>query len=118
MADVFVSYTAGDRTRVAQLVNALQANGLSVWWDRGIGVGSTFDREIERELDAAKCVVVVWSNASVDSEWVRNEAVEVPGQARQEGALLAPRRHLPQALRPAGWLPTGRGSQVAKSKAP
>ena len=76
MADVFVSYTASDRDRVAQLVEALQAAGLSVWWDRGIDVGSTFDREIERELDAARCVVVVWSNASVDSEWVRNEAFE------------------------------------------
>ena len=76
MADVFVSYTASDRDRVARLVEALQTAGLSVWWDRGIDVGSTFDREIERELDGASCVVVVWSNASVDSEWVRNEAFE------------------------------------------
>ena len=84
MADVFVSYIASDRDRVTQLVEALQAAGLSVWWDRGIDVGSTFDREIERELDAARCVVVVWSNASVDSEWVRNEAFE----AQSRNALV------------------------------
>lgn len=84
MADVFVSYTASDRDRVAPLVEALQTAGLSVWWDRGIDVGSTFDREIERELDGARCVVVVWSNASVDSEWVRNEAFE----AQSRNALV------------------------------
>ena len=76
VANVFVSYAANDRDRVARLVEALQATGLSVWWDRGIDVGSTFDREIERELDGAGCVVVAWSRASVDSEWVRNEAFE------------------------------------------
>ena len=84
MADVFVSYTTSDRDRVARLVEALQTAGLSVWWDRGIDVGSTFDREIERELDGAGCVVVVWSNASVDSEWVRNEAFE----AQSRNALV------------------------------
>jgi adenylate cyclase len=76
VADVFVSYTANDRDRVSRLVEMLQATGLTVWWDRGIDVGSTFDREIEREIDGAGCVVVVWSSASVDSEWVRNEAFE------------------------------------------
>ena len=88
MADVFVSYTASDRDRVAQLVEALQGAGLSVWWDRGIDVGSTFDREIERELDAARCVVVVWSSASVDSDWVRNEAFEAQSHDRLVPILI------------------------------
>ena len=88
MADVFVSYTANDRDRVAQLVEALQGAGLSVWWDRGIDVGSTFDREIERELEAARCVVVVWSNTSVESEWVRNEAFEAQSRERLVPILI------------------------------
>jgi TolB-like protein len=80
MADVFVSYSATDRERVQRLVEAFEQNDLTVWWDRGIGVGTKFDREIERELDGAGCVVVVWTRASVESEWVRNEAHEA--QAR------------------------------------
>ena len=76
MADVFVSYASEDRGRIAPLIDAIEAQGLSVWWDRRIGMGSSFDREIERELDAAKCVVVVWSAQSVDSDWVRIEAQE------------------------------------------
>ncbi|MEJ2239354.1 MAG: SUMF1/EgtB/PvdO family nonheme iron enzyme [Gemmatimonadales bacterium] len=76
MADIFVSYASEDRERVGLLVNALQTEGFSVWWDRRIGMGSSFDREIERELNTAACVVVVWSKTSVDSDWVREEAGE------------------------------------------
>jgi serine/threonine-protein kinase len=39
MSDVFVSYKAEDRRRVQPLVEALQADGLSVWWDAQIGAG-------------------------------------------------------------------------------
>jgi len=74
MADIFVSYASEDRDRVAPLVEVLEADGFSVWWDRRIGLGSSFDREIERELNAASCVVVLWSPASVESDWVREEA--------------------------------------------
>jgi len=76
MADIFVSYASKDRDLVKPLVEALMADGWSVWWDLRIGAGATFDREIERELDAAKCVVVVWSKNAIDSEYVRNEAHE------------------------------------------
>ena len=47
-----------------------------MWWDRQIGAGSAFDREIEKAIDDAKCIVVMWSSSSVESEWVRNEASE------------------------------------------
>ncbi len=74
MADIFVSYARADRARVAPLVAALEAQGWSVWWDPEISPGQEFDRQIARELDAAKAVIVVWTPASVDSRWVRGEA--------------------------------------------
>jgi TolB-like protein len=58
------------------LVQALEARGWSVWWDRTIPPGETWDSVIERALDTAGCVVVLWSKVSVASEWVRNEAEE------------------------------------------
>ena len=64
MSDVFVSYKAEDRRRVQPLVTALEANGLTVWWDAQIGGGDEWRRSIERELDCAKCVLVVWSKRS------------------------------------------------------
>ncbi len=76
MVDVFVSYSSQDRERVRDLVGEIEAIGYSVWWDREIGAGATFDREIEKAIDEASCIVVVWSKNSVESEWVRTEAHE------------------------------------------
>jgi hypothetical protein len=76
MADIFISYARDDLTRVELLAKALEDQGWSVWWDRTIPVGKTWDDVIEEEIDAAKCIVVVWSDKSVTSGWVRTEAEE------------------------------------------
>ena len=76
MSDVFISYKSEDRRRVQPLVQALEADGYSVWWDQHIGTGDEWRQTIERELDAAKCVIVVWSKGSVGpgGQFVRDEA--------------------------------------------
>jgi len=74
MADVFVSYSRSDRTRVAPLVAAIKAKGWTVWWDPSIAAGQQFDDQIEAELLAASAVLVVWTPTSVASRWVRGEA--------------------------------------------
>ena len=84
MADIFVSYASEDRGRVRGLVELLEANGWSVWWDRSLKPGETWPDVIERELSRASCVVVVWSNAAAGSHWVRLEA----HAARQRGILV------------------------------
>ena len=47
-----------------------------MWWDRTIPPGRQFDEVIEEALDSARCVVVLWSKASVASTWVKTEAAE------------------------------------------
>jgi TolB-like protein/Flp pilus assembly protein TadD len=86
MSDVFVSYKAEDRARVAPLVQALEADGLSVWWDTQIAAGSEWRHDIEEELDRARCVIVVWSKRSVgpDGRFVRDEA----NRAQRRGTYL------------------------------
>jgi len=75
MVDVFVSYKAEDRLRVGPLVEALQADGLSVWWDAHIDAGDEWRDSIAANLDAAKCVIVAWSKRSAgpDGRFVRDE---------------------------------------------
>jgi TolB-like protein len=76
MADVFVSYKREDRARVKPLVDALSAEGFTVWWDVGIEGGAAWRESIRRALGEARCVVVVWSAASVGpaGEFVHDEA--------------------------------------------
>ena len=76
MSDVFVSYKAEDRRRVQPLVEALEADGFSVWWDARVGGGSAWRRAIETELGSARCVLVIWSKRSVSDagEFVQDEA--------------------------------------------
>jgi hypothetical protein len=84
MSDIFISYASEDRTRARELAEALAACGWSVWWDRKIPLGKSFDEVIEKALAEAKCVIVLWSAVSAASEWVRNEASE----AKRRGILL------------------------------
>jgi Leucine-rich repeat (LRR) protein len=84
MADVFISYASPDREIVAGLAEALEASGLSVWWDRELSPGQDFGAEIDRELNSAHCIVTAWSKNAAASQWVRDEATE----AKNRGVLF------------------------------
>jgi hypothetical protein len=72
--DVFLSYAKSDRDKAKKLADALKNEGWSVWWDVKIPPGKTWADVIETALKACRCVVVLWSTASVDSKWVKKEA--------------------------------------------
>lgn len=80
MSDIFISYSSKDRPWVEQFAKTLGTYGWSVWWDRNIPTGGSFHTVIRQELRAAKCTIVVWSEQSVDSEWVQAEADEAKKQ--------------------------------------
>jgi TIR domain/FHA domain len=66
MADIFVSYKREDRPRVEPIVALLEAKGWTVWYDRRLIGGESWNAAIRRELRAARCVVVGWSIRSID----------------------------------------------------
>jgi formylglycine-generating enzyme required for sulfatase activity len=76
MSDIFISYARADRPRAEALAKALEAQGWSVWWDWIIPTGKKFRRVIEEEINKARCVVVLWSATSIESDWVIEEASE------------------------------------------
>jgi formylglycine-generating enzyme required for sulfatase activity len=74
MADLFISYKREDRERVSDFVQHVESAGFSVWWDQHITPEGEWDDTILEELEAASAVVVLWTEASIKSKWVRTEA--------------------------------------------
>jgi TIR domain-containing protein len=76
MSDIFISYARADKDRAEHLAEAFSRQGWSVWWDREIPPGKSFDETIENALNSARCIIVLWSRDSVSSRWVKTEAAE------------------------------------------
>ena len=71
--DIFISYAREDAAWVRLLAAELELHGLSVFWDLRIPAGQTWRSHIGKALKEARCVVVVWSSHSIESEWVIEE---------------------------------------------
>ena len=84
MADIFLSYASEDLPRIRELVDAFDASGLTVFWDRTIPPGKTWRKIIGAELQQASAVLVCWSAQSIESQWVLEET-EV---GKERGILL------------------------------
>lgn len=84
--DIFLSYKREDETLAARLAKALEASGLSVWWDRSLLPADSWRTQIQDALDQARCVVVIWTRESTGprGDFVRDEA----GQAKARGILI------------------------------
>src|SRR5262245_58353262 len=74
MADIFISYSNKDVDRVRPLVERFEAEGWTVFWDRKIPPGKQWRDVLNAELTPAGCVLVLWSENSVGSRWVIEEA--------------------------------------------
>jgi len=74
MSDIFISYCRDDFNHVNIIANKLQNKGFSIWWDKKIDPGKSFDEIIVKQINSAKCVLVFWSKRSVHSDWVKDEA--------------------------------------------
>ena len=87
MADIFVSYAREDLERVEKLVERLQGEGWSVFWDRETPPGKPWREVLEAELTPAGCVLALGSKSSITSRWVLEEA-----EAGAERRILLPAR--------------------------
>lgn len=76
MSDIFISYSRQDSEYAQKLTYLLEWYGYSVWRDtNSLHGGQDFSLEIQQAIKLAKCTIVLWSKSSIDSKWVRAEAV-------------------------------------------
>ncbi len=74
MADIFLAYSRHDRKDAQKIASALELFGWSVFWDVSVPIGRRWHQTIELELHRCRCVVVLWTNYSRDSDYVLEEA--------------------------------------------
>jgi len=73
---LFLSYAHADEARARKLAAALEQAGYNVWWDALIEGGTAYAKTITHALETADVILVLWSAASVESDWVRDEAAQ------------------------------------------
>jgi Tol biopolymer transport system component len=76
LPDIFLSYSRDDQATARLFAEGFEREGFSIWWDATLNPGEAFDQVTEKALREAKAVVVLWSKRSVDSRWVRAEAMQ------------------------------------------
>ncbi|MEM8635440.1 MAG: TIR domain-containing protein [Pseudomonadota bacterium] len=73
MHDVFLSYRRSDQTLAEALVRALEARGLTVWWDQKIDGGTDWRDAIAENLEQAETLVILFSEDCNNSRQLRKE---------------------------------------------
>jgi ABC-type sugar transport system substrate-binding protein len=84
VADIFISYKREDWRTIEPLINALQSQKFDVWWDEKILPGEKIRPIVNKVLEGVACLIVVWSELSLESNWVPDEAT----YARDRDILL------------------------------
>lgn len=74
--DVFISFSSADEEIVKPIWQELCSNGLRVFWSDSTlkrEVGNSWFEVIEKSLERSKHMLLVCSNNSMDSKWVKRE---------------------------------------------
>lgn len=83
MSGLFLSYSRADRALAAQIVRAMRAVGVAVWWDEDMSA-VYWQQELASKIHELSGVLVIWTEASIRSVNVQDEA----RLARREDKLL------------------------------
>jgi ribosomal protein S27E len=72
--DIFISYTQRDRSVAEELCRGLESSGLACWIaPRNIEAGMDWTNGIIGAIESCKCMVLVFSGGTSESEHVRRE---------------------------------------------
>ena len=88
---VFISYSHRDGARARGVGRYLDEHGLEVFIDDRLRIGEEFPVRLEREIDDADAVLVLWTFNGRRSAWVAREA----RRARDQGKLRPVRFGVP-----------------------
>jgi len=90
----FISYSAQDRVFAERIHNDLQDVGIRCWLDsKDLKIGDHFEVQIHRAIQLTDKVLLILSQASVNSAWVRREIdVALKKESEVKKTILFPVR--------------------------
>ncbi|MBI1251054.1 MAG: TIR domain-containing protein [Alphaproteobacteria bacterium] len=90
MADFIFIYAPEDSGRVRDVAEALAKRGITASTDRSIPAGQRYDVVMADRLQAAKAVVIVWSEAALRDPKLIDEAAAARDQGKAAPVRIAP----------------------------
>ena len=96
----FISYSAQDRAFAERIYNDLQEVGIRCWLDsKDLKIGDHIEVHVNRAIQRTDKVLLILSEASVNSAWVRREiAVALRKESEMKKTILFPIRVLTTPL--------------------
>jgi hypothetical protein len=70
MTDLYITYSIRERYWVSKLVESLESEGYSVWWDHAVIPGANVRTDSQLALSQSDLALVIWSETAVDDHWV------------------------------------------------
>lgn len=82
--DVFISYKRQSLNIVKAIVHILDNEGINCWYDSGLdeNAGRDYSDIIAENITNSRMVIVILSNAAVESEWVKAEVMSALDQKK------------------------------------
>lgn len=79
---VYISYSFKDKEIAKEFHDELIKNNIEVWWDENIKIGQSFNNKIDEELLKADAIIIIVSENSMKSDWIRYEMMTAIGYQR------------------------------------
>jgi hypothetical protein len=73
MAQIYISYSHSDDEAAQHIIESVRQAGYSTFDDRGMRTGSEWEDAKTAAIDAAQCVVIIWSKGAADSAFLQYE---------------------------------------------
>jgi hypothetical protein len=99
MTDIFLSYSNIDKEIFKAVSSGLCKAGYEVWSDTNLKIGEFYSDKIQEKLLSAKVVLVIWTEYSKSSTWVKAEAVEAIKTQRLLQITFVPAADIPFPMR-------------------
>lgn len=74
MSNIFISYSKKDTELANSIRLNLKSEGYDVWWDNNLIAGNPWEEEIHNALKKSEIILILWTNNSIKSDWVKHEA--------------------------------------------